>query len=290
MTPCSVVEIPTRKGFRLRGLWFGPKRPKNTLVFVHGLGGSVFSMQSVVSKLADKHTAVLAFNNRGHDVVSTLKHDKRKNLPAAGSAHEVFTECVDDIQGAINIARKQGCKNIFLAGHSTGCQKSMYWAHKKQGRGIKGIILLAPVSDLAAETKRTGAKKIARAAKAAQALMRRGKKHALLPEGVWHEVLDAQRFLSLYSPEATEEIFSYMQPEKNSRILKSVRKPTLVLWAEKDEFGSSEPLKDITGWFSTNLHKGRIVIVSRVGHGFKKGEGKVVGEIRRFIGDVERGK
>lgn len=285
MTPCHMVEITTPKQFRLRGLWLGPRRTKNAIIFLHGLGGSAFSMQPVIAKLAGKDTAVLAFSNRGAEKIIGIKRGigKQSKRKKAGSAHEVFTECVDDIQGAINFARRQGCKNIFLAGHSTGCQKSIYWAYKKHGRGIKGIVLLAPVSDFAAEMKLQGPKKIARATKAAQALVRRGKKHALLPDGAWHEVLDAQRFLSLYSPDSVEEVFSYAQSKKNPQVLKSVGKPVLVLWAERDEFGGKEPLKKVRDWFEEHLRRGRVVVVPRVGHGFKGGEQKVAGEIRRFV-------
>ena len=72
MTPAFVVEIVTPKKFVLKGLWFKPKKPKQAIVFVHGLGGSAFSMLPTVSKLVDAQTAVLTFNNRGHDVVSGL--------------------------------------------------------------------------------------------------------------------------------------------------------------------------------------------------------------------------
>ncbi|MEK7133956.1 MAG: alpha/beta fold hydrolase [Patescibacteria group bacterium] len=281
MQPCHVVEIITPKKFVLNGLWFGPKRPRRAIVFVHGLGGSVFSMQGTVNALADKRTAVLTFNNRGHDKVATLKNTKKARFKG-GAAHEVFTDCVDDLQGALNFMRRRGVNNIFLAGHSTGCQKSIYWAYKKKGRGVEGIILLAPISDWSAEMHLKGKQKIARAARAARALVGRGKKHSLLPEGVWYEILDAQRFLSLYGPDSVEEIFSYSQPRKVPRILKSVGPPVLALWAAKDEFADKSP-KEVATWFEAHLRKGRVVIVPKVGHGFKGGEKTVALEIKKFI-------
>ena len=30
-----------------------------------------------------------------------------------GEAHEVFTDCVDDIQGAVNLAKQKGAKEIY---------------------------------------------------------------------------------------------------------------------------------------------------------------------------------
>src|SRR3989338_10849106 len=138
MRECRVAEIVTPKRVLLNGLWFGAKRPNRVIIWVHGLGSSVFSKLGIVEKLVDKNTAVISFNNRGHDKVSRIARVGEKRIGKTilgGGAHEVFTDCVDDIQGAINFVRRAGVKNIYLAGHSTGCQKSIYWAGKKSGHG-----------------------------------------------------------------------------------------------------------------------------------------------------------
>jgi alpha-beta hydrolase superfamily lysophospholipase len=284
MTPCfAVSKIVTPKKFLLRGLWLGSRKPKRVIVWVHGLGSSMYSRMEIMERLLDRDTAVLSFNNRGHDVVAKISKQTGHKSILAGAAHEVFTDCVDDIQGAINFVRAQGLKEIYLAGHSTGCQKSIYWAHTKKGKGVKGIILLAPVSDWAAEMKLQGAKKIARAGAAARALVRAHKKHALLPESLWHEAFDAQRFLSLYTPDSAEEIFSYAQPKKNPRVLKSVHIPVLVLWGEQEEF-ADRPAKEVAAWFENNLQgKHQVVIVSGAGHSFHSAEDKVARCIREFM-------
>src|SRR3989344_5183299 len=187
MLPAHIVHIVT------------PKKARRAVVWVHGLGSSMFSKLEITRLIADKETAVLMFNNRGHDKISPLVVAGTK-WRKAGSAHEKFTDCVDDIEGAIKFAKKAGAKSIYLAGHSTGCQKSTYWANKK-GKGVKGIILLAPISDYAATVMLDSKEKIARALGVARRLVARGKKHELLPENVWGWSLlaDAQRFISLYS-------------------------------------------------------------------------------------------
>lgn len=286
-----MIEIVTPKKFVLNGLWFGAKRPKRVIIWVHGLGSSAFSMSHVVQLLADKETAVITFNNRGHDMTSRLaRADKKKKPIVAGKAHEVFIDCPDDIQGAVNFVRKVGVKEIYLAGHSTGCQKSIYWANRKGGgNGVKGIILLAPVSDYAAAVKGQGKRRLARATAVARALVKRGEKHELLPAHLWNETLDAQRFLSLYTPDSTEEIFSYAQPKKNPRILKSVRVPILVLLAEKDEFGD-RPAHKIAEWFNANIRHpmSNIEILQSASHSFYGAETKVVTTIKKWISASKR--
>jgi len=283
MTPCFAVEFETPNTFILRGLWFGPAKPRHLVVWVHGLGSSAFGMHRAVRSIAGKRTAVLTFNNRGHDVVSKLRRGKRSIL--GGTAHEKFTDCIDDIQGAINFVRRQGIKNVYLAGHSTGCQKSIYWAAQKKGRGVKGIILLAPVSDYAAALKYDREGKLARLTKTARQLVRSGKKHALMPESILNDgsLNDAQRFLSLNTPDSAETVFPYEQNGKRPRTLQRVKKPILVLWPEKDEY-ADRPAKDIAAWFEAHISSPhRVVIVPKAAHSFRGAERRVAREVRKFI-------
>src|SRR5262245_33388648 len=133
MHATHATEIVTPKKVLLNGLWFGrcsaeatqdkPTKPKRTIIWIHGLGSSAFSKLGIVEKLVDEDTSVLTFNNRGHDAVTRIGTTTGKKK-TAGAAFEKFEECADDIQGAINFAKKAGAKQIYLAGHSTGCQKS----------------------------------------------------------------------------------------------------------------------------------------------------------------------
>ncbi len=299
----SVVGIITPKKYILNGLWFGPgitlrdssrrggaEKPKRVIIWVHGLGSSAFSMLHVVQRLGDAETAVLTFNNRGFGTINRIKKiGKKSKSLVAGSVHEVFTDSVDDIQGAINFVKKQGVKEIYLAGHSTGCQKSVYWAHKnKGGRDVKGIILVAPVSDHADALQPDKRRQVARLAKIAQLLIKKGKPHELLPQSPQNHpgalfFFDAQRFLSLYTPDSKETIFSYEQLKKDPRTLKSVRVPILMLWAEKDEF-SDRPATRVVEWFRNNtLTKLETSVVPGVLHSFHGAEKEVAECIKEWI-------
>lgn len=286
MTPCHVVEIETPKKYLLNGLWFGPKKPKRVLVFIHGLTASAFSMRSVADALVDKQTAVLKFNNRGFEKIAEIKRKlgRESKWVRAGATHEIFTECADDIQGAVNFARRAGVNHIYLMGHSTGCQKAYYWASRKGVRGVKGIILLGPLSDYAIAHEHDKAGKLARSVAYAKKLVREKKQHALLPDrlGMWFPV-DAQRFLSLHTPDSLEEVFPYGQSGKRPRAVHAVRLPTLVLLAGEDEH-TKTPARKLAAWFEMYLQHGRVIVIPRVGHSFRGGEAVVAREIRRFIG------
>lgn len=280
MIPAHVVEIETPKKVRLNGLWFGVKKPKRVIVWVHGLGGSAFSNRRLIEQMAKGDTAVIAFNNRGFGVVNRILKGRKKTV--IGAAHEVFEECVDDIQGAIDLAHDIGVKQIFLGGISTGCQKSIYWAAKRKGKGVSGIILLAPIADYAGLGTEERAL-LPKATKAAQALIVAGKSHDLLSETLWQTPIDAQRFLSLYTPDSVEQsIFSYFDATKKPRMLRSVAVPVLVLLAEKDEH-ADRPAEDIAVWFEEYVQKPTVSIVMGVDHGFKGGEKAVAVSIKRWV-------
>src|SRR3989344_5323781 len=107
MRPAHVIEIITPKKFLLNDLWFGPTKPRRAIIWVHGLSSSAFSMKRTISAIVDKNTAVITFNNRGYGVVNKLySKGKGKTATIAGAAHEIFTDCVDDVEGAVGFVRK----------------------------------------------------------------------------------------------------------------------------------------------------------------------------------------
>lgn len=284
MRPCHAVEIVTPKQVVLNGLLFGSRKPKRVLVWVHGLSGSAFSNGRYLTKLVDANTTVLTFNNRGHDIVSGIRHADGTFGPYGGEVHETFTDCADDIEGAVRFARRLGAKEIFVGGSSTGSQKTVHWASRtKQMRGIRGYILAVPLSDHASAVALYGKRKVQRALDAARTLVGKGKPRELLPRGLWHQPFDAQRFLSLYSGEGAEEVFPYWDTARRALSLARIKRPTLVLLAGKDEYGD-RPAQAIARWFEERIRAPhRVTVVPRVGHGFKGGEITVAREIRRFM-------
>jgi len=170
-----------------------------------------------------------------------------------GMAHEVFTDCIDDIDGAINCASSFGAKNIYLVGHSTGCQKSVYYLAKKRSSLVKGAILLAPMSDFADVYTFVDKKIYNKALACAKKMLANGKSHELMPKNIWPYVLDAQRFLSLHTPNSVEEIFSYAT-DREPKLLKKVQAPLLVVLAGDDEH-KDRPMEQISDWFKKNCSK-----------------------------------
>ena len=219
--PVRVINIVTPKKFVLNGLWFGPESPLKIIIFIHGLGGNAFSSHKLITPLADSKTAVVTFSNRGHDQISSIKKvDDRKKKGysriSAGASLEIFTDCVDDIQGAVNyVLSVNPMASIYLAGHSTGCQKSAYYLSRPgKQKFIKGVVLLAPMSDYASLLKSDKNGNLKLAVNFAKNLVKKNQQQDLLSPEIWPDMVSAQRFLSLATPESREEIFVTLCPIK----------------------------------------------------------------------------
>ena len=99
--------------------------------------------------------------------------------------------------------------------------------------------------------------------------------------------------ISLISSSSIEEIFTYVQSKKFPKVLASVRRPILVLWAEHDEF-ADRSAADAAIWFNQNIKgKHKVVVVPGAKHSFsakggsasggKGAEKSVAKEIKTFI-------
>jgi alpha-beta hydrolase superfamily lysophospholipase len=287
--PCRHVQIITPKRYVLDGLWFGPERPKTAVVFVHGLGANAFAHHNYLLPLANRDTAVLFFSNRGHDGIAGIKKIKSSAKKGyvweqAGVAHEVFSDCLDDLQGAVDLVRKRGARHIFLVGHSTGCQKIVYYLSRRgRQKLVSGVVLLCPISDYASATHQDERKR-RRAERAARRLVRSKKPHELLPAHLWRGPIDAQRFLSLYTLNSKEEIFTYAQWGKTPHALRKLRSSLIVILAGDDEY-RDRPAEQIAAWFRANLRSRPtdIQIISGASHSFTGKEESVTRSIRRWI-------
>lgn len=287
MTPALAVQIETPTKVHLNGLWFGSQKAKRVFIFVHGLTGTAFSMASLRDALVDKNTAVLTFDNRGFSQISTVKkgHGKNGQYLLAGTAHERFEDSADDVEGAVHLARKMGAKELYFVGHSTGANKVVYWAAQKKSR-IHGVILLGPLSDYAGIVKSFGRKKLQKSVSYAKKMVSQGKPHDLMPKNLreWFEC-DAQRFLSLYTPDSKEETFPYAQEGKIPTLLAKLRVPVFVFLAGKDEY-ADVPTIVLEKWFTRWLYTGEVRTIKNVAHSFKGGERQIVEDLRTLIAEL----
>ncbi|MFC1649644.1 alpha/beta fold hydrolase [Patescibacteria group bacterium] len=289
MRKCFAIEFETPKRYLLNGLWFGGDEAKKALVFVQGLGGTTFGLHDLVAPLASEETAVIYFGNRGHDKVAKIKKINRRTKKGyeshlVGENHEVFTDCVDDIQGIVDFLRNKGVKDIHLVGHSTGCQKSIYFLSKpRKQKFIRSVTLLCPISDYASVGLFTNKDELTRSIAEAQKMVEKGNAHDILPKDLNLTGHDAQRFLSLYTPDSAEEIFTYAH-NKKPITLQKVKTPSFYVFAGSDEY-NDRPTQEISKWFENNSKADnyKVSIIKNALHGFQEKEGEVNKVLRGWL-------
>ena len=268
----------------LDGVYVQPRRKSKTaLIWLHGLSSRFSSGQTLIKELSQgcqkNGLGYFKFNNRGHDIIN---RDGRGKQRLQGAGFEKFENCILDIRAVINFAKKLGYKNIILAGHSTGANKALYYLYKTRDRAIKGLILLGPISDIVAETKRIGQTELSQGVKIARELKKKNP-YLLMPQK--YGTYSAERYLSLYDPGSKEDVFPYHNPRAGWKELKSVRVPTIVLVGSRDEH-SDRPAKKLIDIFQSKAISAKSfsgIIIKNAGHGFYKKEKELAKEIINWI-------
>jgi alpha-beta hydrolase superfamily lysophospholipase len=258
-----------------------PRRRRGAaFIWVHGLGSVFSSGQPLIHELSTQLNAAgigyFKFNNRGHDVVA------RRGKLLAGAAYERFGQSVEDIRTMIAFARARGYSRVILAGHSTGANKVLHYAARARDRRVSHLILLGPISDVAAEAKRIGERDLHRRVAAAERIARRDPQ-ALVPRewGFW----SARRYLSLFRPGGDEDVFPYYRPGARWTALRSVRVPVAAIVGSRDEYLDRRP-QELLEAFRRNASRARSftgIVVPGARHGFQNRERELADLIVRWI-------
>jgi pimeloyl-ACP methyl ester carboxylesterase len=260
-----------------------PRHRRVALIWVHGLGSVFSSGQPLIQELSRRLNAAgigyFKFNNRGHDVVAG------RGKQIVGAAFEHFGQSVADIRAMIAFAARSGYRKVILAGHSTGANKVLHYAARARDRRVCALILLGPVSDIAAAAKEIGAQELRRRVAAAERLARRHRQ-ALVPRawGFW----SASRYISLYRPGEDEDVFPYYRPRARWTALRSVRLPIAAIIGSRDEYLDRRP-QELIDAFRRNAVRARPftgVVISGARHGFQKRERELADVIVGWLSDL----
>lgn len=285
----SLERIRTKDDVELDGIFCKPKKLSGkALVFVHGLGGNFYGSWQNILMFADfcfkNGIAFVSFNNRGHDIVSSIhKKKKTKKRLLGGAGFERFEHCVYDIAAVIRFVRSRGYKKVFLAGHSTGANKVLYYLYKTRDRRVAGLALLGPLSDVIGEMKTLGKRFKTVLAK----IKKFSKRHPdeLLPKNLTSKIITARRYLSLYTPGSREDVFPYYNPKAKFKELRSVKVPVLVVVGQKDKYldRKAERLIEIFENNAVAAKDFQSVIIRNTGHSFKNKEKVLAGVLVDWI-------
>ncbi|HYK02148.1 MAG TPA: alpha/beta fold hydrolase [Thermoanaerobaculia bacterium] len=240
---CRVVRFEATDGIGLAGLLYEPKRATTrAAIYLHGTGGSSVFESKRTNKLAQVFTnggvAWFPFNNRGAHVM------RRMGDVMGGMAYERIRDCVFDLDGAIRELRRRGYRDITLIGHSTGANKVAVYDFYKERVQAKRYVLLAGGDDTGMIYARLGAKRFTAALTKAREMIRARRDAELVPSALSDLPMSWTSFYDMANPDGDYNVFPFLEVMRNLRLsrkprfrhIRGIRKPTLVLYGENDEY------------------------------------------------------
>lgn len=284
-----LAEIVTKDKLIHQGLFYKPtKVGKKAILWVHGLSGTFYGNTKLFEAFAEQcekeGIGFAAFNNRGHDVVTGIKKiDKEKAKDytriVGGAGVEVFEECIFDLDAGIAFLQKQGFTYIYLVGHSTGANKTCYFAGLQNDLRVAGISLISPINDRL-DPERRSPFYIHFIAKL---LISLGLGSKLL-SGLSEYPGTSKRFLSLMTPGSAEDTYDYGDPEPKMTNFSRITKPLLVVFGGIDEL-ADRPVEQIKKVFDAfqNSKKYKSFIVPNALHSFNGKEETLVKTILQWV-------
>lgn len=224
----------TTDNLRLMGLHY-PGKDMCVLV-THRMGGSF--AEDLYADVLGRELSVQGYgllygHSRGYGQISSiatqpLKKDNGFSSERAGSAYEIFTDSVMDIEAWLKTCRQLGYKKIILMGHSLGCNKVVYYLSQRQPEEVVGVILAGP-PDMHAFGEKYQPDHKALVTRAKE-LVAAGERRRLLDETV---LLSAQTYLSLFVHDEIDTFPIKRNPETFQQ-LALINQPILGLMGEYD--------------------------------------------------------
>lgn len=250
----SLEEIVTKDGLLLQGMYSESKIKKHRAVlWMHGLSSAFYHevklTKLLVEALDNEGWGFAHFNSRGHDVLAGIRK-KDGTSPygysyyQAGAGAEIFEECILDIDAGIDFLFAKGYDEIILIGHSTGANKACYYAAEQNNSHVISVILSGPISD------RLGFPDAKKHLPFMKKLIREGKGDNLL-FGYHFFPLTPKRFISLFDPRSSEDVFDYGEEEPKLVMFSKIKIPLLVILSQKDE-AADRPVEVIQQAFDSH--------------------------------------
>lgn len=247
----NFVEFDTDDGLTLPGLLYEAKGSKKVAVFLHGNGSSsVFydenENKNLPNELNKKGVSLLKFNNRGAHIIKKLDVKKGDEVERKkfGCAFEKIKDCVLDIDGAVKFLQKLGYTEFYLIGTSIGTNKICVYDHYKPKNVFKKYILLCGGDDTGIYYSVLGKEKFFKLLKESERKIKKGKGEDLIKELLPDEIFSYFGFYDIANPDGDYNCFPFLEVLTKTKLstkplfryFSGIKKPSLVIYGENDEY------------------------------------------------------
>lgn len=304
ITNTKLVQFESTDALLLPGMLFEPKtKTSKVAINLHGNGSSsVFysfeQADSFARSLNERGIAFFTFNNRGAHYIKKLKvkKDSEEEEMKIGTAFELIKDCVKDIDGAIEFLEMLGYKEFYLLGHSTGANKICVYNYYKPKNKVSKYVLLGGGDDAGLYYDMVGGtKKFKKYLEQAEKQVDKGNGRKIIPKYIADYVLSWQAFYDTCNPDGDYNAFpfnEYINRLKLStkplfREYKSIKKPTLVIYGENDEYcyGDVKRIVDILKKEALDKRLFTFEIIQGANHGFDGHEDQLAKIVSSWLSD-----
>ena len=236
----ELVRIETKDKLELQGILYEPEtKTDKILIHVHAWVGNFYEnlfLDHIAKEAVSKGFAFLSYNNRGAGFVTDFikKEKNKRGYFRSGGSTAKFEDSVLDISAGIDFVSKRGYNHVVLEGHSLGCQKSVFYQYKTQDKRVKGLVLLAPVDDIAYVKGLLGNKYDVQL-KLALKMVQDGQGEKPVPADMaFYPLMNARKYLDITDPMTIHgRIMDYSGALTE---LMQIKVPVLAVFGSKDDY------------------------------------------------------
>lgn len=296
ITP-QFIEFQTKDGLTLPGLLYRGKKDKAVVIYLHGNGSSsIFYDETknrvLASALARKNISTLYFNNRGAHLIKKLnvRRGKKEERKRFGMAYEKIKECVADLDGAIAFLQKQGYRKFYLVGASTGANKICVYNFYRPKNDVEKYVLLGGADDTGIYYRMLGKSKFWKLLSQARRKIKAKSGEEIIKEMLPDTIFSYIGFFDIANPDGDYNVFPFHEVLRKERLskkplfryFKSIRKPTLVVYGDNDEYAGGDVPKiiEILKRYQPRLD---YHIIKGADHGFKDREKQLADIIAHWL-------
>ena len=289
----DTIFFKATDGVNLNGIIYKSKnKTQKILISVHGMATNCIKHrdEKIAEKLNEINVDLLAFNNRGHDLVNYIKKEKDDKEELSGTAYEEISECYNDILGAINYALQNNYSEIYLMGHSLGCTKTIYTYNKLLEEDkkeilnkIKGIVLLSLV-DIPLAIQIYLKESFAPMVTYAKNMKKEGMENQLMPEKSFIHPISVKTFLRYAIENEDIDFAKFSDKTYDFRKINNIKVPLLMRWGNNKEL-IIQKADELCKELKTRINNSELNIgyIDGADHSYNGKEEILANEIKEFI-------
>jgi pimeloyl-ACP methyl ester carboxylesterase len=273
----------------LAGLLYEPPRAtKRAIIWLHGLGGSVFESRRtnlLAQIFIDRGIAFFPFNNRGSAIVRRAGND------LGGAAFERIRDCVADIDGAIRELWRRGYRDLTLAGHSTGANKIAVYDHYKPRNRAKRYVLLAGGDDTGLLFDQLGKRRFESMLSKSRAMIKARRGEELAPQNFGSTMISWRSLYDVGNPNGDYNVFPFMEAirrvklsRRPFRFIRSIRKVSLYIYGDRDEYCFGDVQRCVAILSEHVNDHAELIVMHDADHGFSGWESELATLIAEWVG------